>query len=153
LAVLGDLKLMKPEYLRGVTMRGYGTSLAVGIGIPIPIPDVEICRYTAVTDDELWAQIVDYSDAYPNSKPGNLGEVNYAQLKSGKILIQDKEVPTGSLSSYSKAFEIANNLKESIEKGESLLTEAVEQIPGSDSGYLFRPFNERPIESISAVYN
>ncbi len=153
LAVLGDLKLMKPEYLRGVTMRGYGTSLAVGIGIPIPILDVEICRYTAVTDDELWAQIVDYSDAYPNSKPENLGEVNYAQLKSGKILIHDKEVPTGSISSYSKALEIANNLKESIEKGEFLLTEAVEQIPGPDSGYLFKPFNERPIKSVAAVYN
>ncbi len=153
LAVLGDLKLMKPEYLRGVTMRGYGTSLAVGIGIPIPILDVEICRCTAVTDDELWAQIVDYSDAYPNSIPESLGEVSYAQLKSGKVLIQDKEVPTGSLSSYSKALEIANKLKKSIEKGEFLLTEAVEQIPGPDSGYLFRPFNERPIKSVAAVYN
>jgi uncharacterized protein (DUF39 family) len=144
LAVLGDLKQMKPDCLRGVSMLGYGTSMAVGIGIPIPILNEEICRSTTVTDEELWTLIVDYSDAYPNGKPESLGEINYEQLKSGKISVQGKEVPTGSISSYSKALTIANTLKEWIEKGDFLLTEPVAHLPGPNSGYVFRPLNERP---------
>lgn len=144
LAVLGNLKKMTPEFLRGVSMLGYGTSLAVGIGIPIPILNEEICRLTAVTDEELWTQIVDYSDAYPNGKPENLGEISYAQLKSGKISVQDKDVPTGSISSYAKALTIANTLKEWIQEGDFLLTEPVAHLPGPGSGYVFRPLDERP---------
>ncbi|MFC1863294.1 homocysteine biosynthesis protein, partial [Thermodesulfobacteriota bacterium] len=145
LAVLGDLKQMKPEFLRGVSMLGYGTTLAVGIGIPIPILNEEICSYTAVTDEALWTKIVDYSDAYPKGLPENLGEINYAQLKSGKIKVQNKEVPTGSISSYSKALKIATQLKDWIMRGEFLLTEPVANLPGPDSGYAFRPLNERPL--------
>lgn len=144
LAVLGDLKQMKPEFLRGVSMRGYGTTLAAGIGIPIPILNEEICRYTAVRDEDLWTKIVDYSDAYPNGKPENLGEINYAQLKTGKIRVLDKKVPTGSISSYPKAVEIANQLKEWITKGDFLLTKPVAHLPGPESGYVFQSLNERP---------
>jgi uncharacterized protein (DUF39 family) len=146
LAVLGDLKQMRPEWLVGTSMQGYGTTLTVGIGIPIPILNEEICRYTAVKDDELWTQIVDYSDAYPQGKKGSLGEVNYAQLKSGKIAIQGKEVSTGNLSSYPKAVKIANILKEWIEKGDFLLPEPLAYLPGPETGYTFKPLKERPIE-------
>lgn len=146
LAVLGDLKQMKPEWLVGTTMQGYGVTLVVGIGIPIPILNEEICRHVAVKDEEIWAQIVDYSESYPQGKKESLGEVNYAQLKSGKITIRGKEVPTGGLSSYSKAVEIANILKEWIEKGDFLLGEPVAYLPSSDSGYTFKPLKERPIK-------
>ncbi|NLB18246.1 MAG: hypothetical protein GX825_05860, partial [Syntrophomonadaceae bacterium] len=36
LALIGDLKQMKPEWLVGASVLGYGASLIVGIGIPIP---------------------------------------------------------------------------------------------------------------------
>ena len=146
LAVLGDLKKMSSEWLVGTTMQGYGVTLTVGIGIPIPILNEEICRYTAVKDKDLWAQIVDYSDVYPQGKKGSLGEANYADLKTGKITIQGKEVPTASLSSYSKAVKIANTLKDQIKKGDFLLTEPVAMLPGADSGYSFKPLPERPIK-------
>ncbi len=147
LAVIGDLKQMKPEWLVGTTMQGYGVTLTVGIGIPIPILNEEICQYTAVKDADLYAQIVDYSEAYPYAKPGEkLGEASYAQLKSGKIKIKGKDVPTGNISSYSKAVEIADTLKEWIEKGDFLLTEPVALFPGADSGYTFKPLKERSIE-------
>ena len=145
LAVIGDLKQMKPEWLRGVSMLGYGASMAVGIGVPIPILSEEILRYTAVRDSEIFAPIVDYSEAYPQLKPDILGEVSYAQLKSGKITVQGEEVPTASLSSYPKAVEIAKILKEWIQKGEFLLTEPVAPLPGVDSGITFKPLKERPI--------
>lgn len=143
LAVLGDLKGMSPKWLRGVSMTGYGVSLAVGIGLPIPILDEEILSYTAIKDEEIYAQVVDYSEAYPQGKPGSLGEVNYAQLKSGKIIISGNTIPTSGLSSYAKAREIAKELKEWISKGEFLLTEPVQPIPGPDSGIKCKPLKER----------
>ena len=146
LAVIGDLKQMKPRWLLGTSMLGYGCTLSVGIGIPIPVLSEEILQYTAVSDDDIFAPVVDYSEAYPQVKSDILGEVSYAQLKSGKITIQGKEIPTASLSSYSRAVEIANTLKEWISRGEFLLTEPVAPLPGVESGITFRPLKERPIE-------
>ena len=146
LAVIGDLKQMKPEWLRGTTMLGYGTTITVGIGVPVPILSEEILRYTVVRDADIIAAVVDYSEAYPQRKPDVLGEVSYAQLKSGKIEVQGKKIPTASLSSYSKAVEIASTLKEWIQKGEFLLTEPVAPLPGAESGIKFKNLAERSIE-------
>ena len=127
-------------------MLGYGCSITVGIGVPIPILSEEILAYTAVTDAEIFAEVLDYSDAYPNLKPDVLAEVSYAQLKSGQIIIQGKEIPTASLSSYSRAVEIADLLKEWILSGKFLITEPVAPLPGVESGITFKPLKERPIE-------
>ncbi|MFC1970014.1 homocysteine biosynthesis protein [Chloroflexota bacterium] len=145
LAVIGDLRQMKPEWLVGTSMLGYGCTLTVGIGVPIPILSEEILRYTIVSDAGILAPIVDYSEAYPQMEPDILGEVSYAELKSGHIMVQGKDVPTASLSSYPKAVEIANILKKWIEKGEFLLTEPVAPLPGAESGTTFKPLKERPI--------
>jgi len=146
LSVIGDLKQMSPRWLVGTSMLGYGCTLTVGIGIPIPILSEEILHYTAVSDDGIFAAVIDYSDAYPKLKPDIMGEVSYAQLKSGKIVIQDKEVPTASLSSYSRAVEVATILKEWITSGKFLLTEPVAPLPGVESGITFKPLKERPLE-------
>lgn len=145
LCVIGDLKQMSHNWLVGTSFMGYGCTLTVGIGVPIPILNEEILRYTTVKDADIYAPIIDYSDAYPNRKPDILGEVSYAQLNSGKIDIDGKEVSTASLSSYSKALEIANTLKLWIEKGEFILTEPVAALPGIESGITFKTLNERPI--------
>jgi uncharacterized protein (DUF39 family) len=145
LAVIGDLKQMKPEWLRGTSMLGYGTTLTVGIGVPIPILSEDILRYTTVKDEDIFAAIVDYSGAYPERKPDIVGEVSYAELKSGKIRVRDKEVPTASLSSYLRATELATMLKEQIKAGEFLLSEPVAPIPGPESGIKFKNLEERSI--------
>ncbi|MDQ0285965.1 uncharacterized protein (DUF39 family) [Desulfofundulus luciae] len=134
LAVIGDLKQMSPRWLMGTSYLGYGATLSVGIGVPIPILNEEIARYAAATDADLYAPIVDYGEAYPNRKPGNLGYVSYAQLKSGKIMVQGKEVPTAPLSSYPRAREIASILKEWIQKGEFFLSEPVQLLPSPADG-------------------
>jgi uncharacterized protein (DUF39 family) len=146
LSVIGDLKQMSPKWLVGTSMLGYGCTITVGIGIPIPILSEEILNYTAVTDDVIFAPVVDYSEAYSQMKSDILGEVSYAQLKSGKIIIQGKEVPTASLSSYPRAVEIATTLKEWILSGKFLLTEPVAPLPGVESGITFKSLKERPIE-------
>jgi uncharacterized protein (DUF39 family) len=145
LSVIGDLKQMSPDWIRGVSFRGYGATLSVGIGIPIPILNEEMARYTSVKDEDLVTQIIDYSDSYPNIKPGSLGEVSYKQLKSGEIEVQGKKVSTSPLSSYPKAKKIANLLKEWIQKGEFLLSEPVQLLPSSDSGLAFKNLKERPV--------
>ena len=146
LAVIGDLKQMSPQWLVGTSMFGYGVTITVGVGVPIPILSEEILRYTAVTDADILAAVVDYSEAYPQLKPDILDEVSYAHLKSGKIEIKGKEVPTASLSSYSKAVEIAATLKEWILSGKFQLTEPVASLPGAESGVTFKPLKERPIK-------
>ncbi len=146
LSVIGDLKQMKPRWLVGTSMLGYGCTITVGIGIPIPILSEEILKYTTVTDDDIFAPVIDYSGAYPQMKSDILGEVSYAQLKSGKIIVKGKEVPTASLSSYPRAVEIATTLKEWILGGEFLLTEPVAPLPGVESGVTFKSLKERPIE-------
>jgi len=146
LSVIGDLKQMNSKWLVGTSMLGYGCTITVGIGIPIPILSEEILKYTTVTDDDIFTPVVDYSEAYPQMKSDILGEVSYAQLKSGKIIIQGKEVPTASLSSYPRAVEIATTLKEWILNGKFLLTEPVAPLPGVESGVTFKSLKERPIE-------
>jgi uncharacterized protein (DUF39 family) len=146
LATIGDLKQMSPRWLMGTSLLGYGCSLTVGIGVPIPILSEEILEYTTVTDKDILAPVVDYSEAYPQRKPDILAEISYAELKSGKVKIKGKDVPTASLSSYPRAVEIATTLKEWIQAGKFLLTEPVAPLPGASSGIAFKPLNERPIE-------
>lgn len=129
LAVTGDLRGMSPRYLTGYSMLGYGATLAVGLGIPIPVLDPEVVRAAAVTDDDLVAPVVDYSNDYPQGTGNVLGEVTYAELKSGSIRIEGREVATSTLSSYHRAREIAETLKEWITSGRFTLTQPVQLLP------------------------
>lgn len=146
LSVKGDLKQMTAQWLKAASFTGYGVTLAVGIGVPIPILNEEILEFTAVSDSDLVAQVVDYSEAYPNCVPGSLGEVTYAELKSGSIVIDGRRIPTAGLSSYARAKEIAKLLKAWIENGRFLLAEPVELLPSEDSGVKFKALVERPFE-------
>jgi len=132
LMVLGDLKKMTPRYLVGVSLLGYGCSLTVGLGIPIPMLNEEIAHFCAVTDDQILAPIVDYGHDSPAVTGRILGHVSYAQLKSGKMNLDGQEIPTVPLSSLVRAREVAQLLKEWIEKGQFLLGEPVDLLPGSD---------------------
>jgi uncharacterized protein (DUF39 family) len=134
LAVIGDLKQMIPRWLVGTSYLGYGATLSVGIGVPIPLLNEEIARYAALTDKELFAPIVDYGEAYPNMQPGNLGYVSYADLKSGQITVNGKQVITAPLSSLPRAREIAATLKDWILNGQFFLSEPVQLLPSPAEG-------------------
>ena len=132
LAVVGNLKQMSSRWLVGTSYIGYGATLTVGIGLPIPILNEEILVNAAKTDKELFASVVDYGDGYPQGEPQELGLVSYAELKSGKIKMLGKEIPASPVSSYFRAREIAGILKEWMLKGEFLLGEPSQLLPGSD---------------------
>jgi len=123
--LMGNLKEMSPRWLMGASILGYGCSLVVGVGIPIPILDEEMALFTGVSDDEIVTQVKDYSF----TRQGPICEVNYAQLRSGTISVEGREVPTVPLSSYVRAKEIAETLKNWIEKGEFIIGEPQNMIP------------------------
>ncbi len=126
---IGDLKQMSPQYLVGASLLGYGVSLAVGLGIPIPLLNEEIARNVGVSDEEIFTQIVDYGVDYQKGNGKTLGQVSYAELKSGTITLNGQDIPTVPLSSLVKAREIAGILKDWISKGEFLLGEPQMLLP------------------------
>jgi uncharacterized protein (DUF39 family) len=120
---------MTAKWIVGVSILGYGVSLAVGLGVPIPILNEEMAQYTAVSDKDIPVQIVDYGNDYPNGIKKNHGFVTYEELKSGVIHVNGKEVPAVPLSSVAKAREIANILKDWIQNGEFTLGEPQFTLP------------------------
>ncbi|MEJ2730099.1 MAG: homocysteine biosynthesis protein [Deltaproteobacteria bacterium] len=146
IALMGDMKKMNPAFLRGASMTGYGVSIAMGIGIPIPILDEEMVQETAISDADILAPVVDYSEDYPEFKGKPLAQVSYAQLRSGKISVKGKEIRTAALSSLPKAREIARELKKWIQQGEFLITRPVETLPDVGSGVTMNPLKERPVK-------
>jgi len=129
LAVTGDLKQMSARYLKGLSFKGYGVSIAVGLGIPIPILDEEMARFTAVSNAEIMAPVVDYSEDYPNGQGEPLGHVSYAELRSGEFTFRGRPVRTSSSSSYARASEVATELKRWITEGSFQLGRPVELLP------------------------
>jgi len=129
LALTADMKQMREEFVRGVSFRGYGVSLALGIGIPIPILNENILKRTCVRDREILTPVVDYSVDYPQNTGKVLCYVNYDQLRSGEIEVEGRKVAVGSLSSYYKALEIANLLADEIRRGDFRLAEPISYLP------------------------
>ncbi|MBN2592244.1 MAG: homocysteine biosynthesis protein [Sedimentisphaerales bacterium] len=128
LALTGDMKQMRPEFVRGVTFRGYGVSLALGIGIPIPILNEDVLRRTCVRDRDIMAPVVDFSQDYPQNTGKVICYVSYEQLRSGQIEVEGKKIAVGSLSSYYKALRIANLLADEIRRGDFRLAEPIEPL-------------------------
>ncbi len=146
LAVVGDLKQMSAHWVRGASFRGYGTTLMVGLGLPIPVLDEEIAAQTGVSDADIQASVVDYGRAYPERQPEVICRVSYAQLKSGTIAVEEKTVPTTPLSSYPRAREAAETLKQWIAEGRFELTAPAAPIPGPESAMMMRPMADHPPE-------
>ncbi len=131
LMVQGDMKQMSKRWIRGISILGYGNTIAVGLGVPIPILNAEMAAYTGVSDAELFTQIVDYGHDYTNGIARNYGEVSYAQLKSGTIQVNGNDVPTAPLSSLPMAREIAETLKSWMKDGKFLLSKPAQLLPDS----------------------
>jgi CBS domain-containing protein len=115
LMVTGDLKEMRQEFLRAAVMSGYGVTLYIGVGVPIPVLDTEVVRSTAVRDEDILTDIIDYGT--PRRDRPSLARVSYADLKSGSVEIGGETVRTSPLSSYRRARAVARELKTWIETG------------------------------------
>jgi CBS domain-containing protein len=113
--VTGDMKKMSPDYLRAATMYGYGVTLYVGLGIPLPVLDLEVVRATAVRDEDITVDLIDYG--VPSFNRPLIRKVTYAELRSGSVEVNGEMIRTSSLSSFRRARAVAQDLKGWIEKG------------------------------------
>ena len=95
----------------------------VGIGIPIPVSDEDMLMNLAVENKDIYTHVIDYS--VPKRSRPSLGKVNYAELRSGTVVIDGKQIQTVPLSSLSKSREIALELKKRIQVGKFTLQEPI----------------------------
>ncbi len=129
LALIGDMKAMNPRWLRPIRLKNYGISLCVGIGVPIPILDMEMLRKVTVRNRDIETLLFDYG--VPRRDRPIIATVNYEELWSGSIRIEDRKTPTAPMSDIRKAREIAAVLKTEISAGRFFLTEPVARLPGN----------------------
>ena len=120
LMVTGDLKEMSQDYMRAATMTGYGVTLYIGLGIPLPVLDIDVVRATAVRDEDISVDLLDYG--VPSRNRPALRKVSYAELRSGVVEINGEEIRTSSLSSFRMARQVAGELKHWVEAGTMQLT-------------------------------
>jgi len=129
LAVIGNLKEMSSDFLQAAYYEKYGVSLFVGIGIPIPVLDVEMAKRVSINNSQIQTSVLDYGTV---GQP-KLGQVTYEQLRSGEIEVNGQKIRTAPVASLAKAREIADILKEQIQKGEFLLQEPIQMFPTNTS--------------------
>jgi L-aspartate semialdehyde sulfurtransferase len=129
IAVIGNLKEMSPEFIQAAYFDRYGTSLFVGIGIPIPILDADMARRVSIRNDQIETSVLDYGS------PGTpkLGQVTYAELRSGFIKVGNQKIRTAPVSSLAKARKIADLLRAVILEGKFEITQPVKMFPSSAS--------------------
>ncbi|MDD1720244.1 MAG: homocysteine biosynthesis protein [Methanoregulaceae archaeon] len=137
LMVTGDMKGMDPGFVRAATMHGYGVTLYVGVGIPLPVVDIGVVRSTAVRDEDIEVDIMDYG--IPQRSRPSLRKTTYAELRSGTIELSGEDVRTSSLSSYRRAKAVAVALKEWVVRGEMLMAAPTRPI---DPSRVARPMHE-----------
>ncbi len=138
----GNLKEMSDRFIAGASITGYGASLFVGIGIPIPILNERIAEKTAIRNENLTTNILDYG-IQQRDRP-IIEEVTYAELFSGKIRINEKKVKTSPLSSLNKSIEIMDTLNEWIHEKEFYLSEPVQALPNDST--------VKPMKLLKSVY-
>ena len=137
LMVRGNAKKMNPEFLRGASFTRYGTTLYVGLGIPIPILNEGLVKKTAIRDEEIFTNVVDYG--VPRRDRPKLAKVSYKELKSGSVTLGEQKIRVSSLSSLKTARKVALTLKSWIDNGEFFLSAPVERLPLDG---VFRPMKQ-----------
>ena len=137
LMVTADMKEMSQEYLRAATMTGYGVTMYIGVGVPLPVIDLDVVRSTAVRDEDIRVNVIDYG--IPSRDRPAIREVSYADLKSGEVEIRGETVRTSSLSSFRRARGVALELKRWVESGKMTMALPTRRI---DPKKLVHPMRE-----------
>jgi uncharacterized protein (DUF39 family) len=123
LALIGNLKEMKPEFIRPVVIPGYGISISLGMGFAIPVINEDIAKSVIIRNKQIKTRLIDYAT-------GKLiGLVNYEELMSGKVELSGKKIPSRTMTDIRASADITRILQDWIRKGKFLITEPVKKLP------------------------
>ena len=91
----------------------------LGVGIPFPVLNETVVANCAVSDKKI---VAPWGTPIPRRVRPTFGLVSYAQLKTGRILIEGKPVRAAPLASMFLSRQVALELKQQIEAGQFTLT-------------------------------
>ncbi|MGB3477787.1 MAG: homocysteine biosynthesis protein [bacterium] len=125
LCLVGNIKEMSIEFIKAAVFEGYGISLFIGAGVPIPILDEDMAKFVSIRDEDIKTKLCDYG------LPGHpvIAELTYKELKSGEIKVNGRLIKTGPLSSMYKSRQIADILKEWLQKKDFFISQPVQRLP------------------------
>jgi len=123
LAVIADLREVKPEFIRPVVILGYGISLYVSIGMAIPVIDEEMALRVSVRNKDIKTRIIDYATGV------EIGIVNYHDLIENDVMIQGKKVKAVTMSRNKVARDITEILKKQVSSGQFPLHKPIKSLP------------------------
>jgi len=123
LAIIADLRNVKPEFIKPVFIPGYGVSIYISIGIAIPVLNKNIAKKLLIRNKDIITNVVDYS----NNNVVTM--VNYEELIDNKFVFNNKRIPSKTYTNIKKSKEILNLFKEKILNKKFYLTEPVKGLP------------------------
>jgi len=123
LALIGNLKGMKPEFIRPVVIPGYGITISLGMGFAIPVMDEDIAKSVMIRNKQIKTRLMDYATGKC------IGFVNYEELISGKVELSGRKVPSRTMTDIHASTDITEILQDWVRKGKFFLSTPVKSLP------------------------
>jgi len=123
LAITADLRQVDPKFIAPLYIRGYGVSLYISIGVAIPVINADMAHALSIRNKDIITQVHDFATRQ------TVGTVNYEQLHNNKIILNNKNPISRTMTKIKDAYRITEILKKRIVDGTFELTEPVKQLP------------------------
>ena len=114
-ALEADVHQLEPRWLRATQLHDERTGLLVAVAAPVPLLNLQIAAEAACDQGELQAPVLDYG--IPRRVRPSLGLVDYAQLHSGRLTIDGRQISCAPAHSRRLAEEISAALMEQLQSG------------------------------------
>ena len=123
LAIIADMRMVKPDFIKPVVVPGYGISIAVSIGVAIPVLDEDMAMRVSVQNKNIKTSIIDYATGE------RVTSVNYRDLLGGQATINGKAIRTTTMSRNRVAQDITVIMKNWIMANRFSLNAPVKSLP------------------------
>ena len=123
LAIIADMRQVKPAFVKPVVVPGYGISIAVAIGVAIPILDEDMAVRVSIRNENVKTGLIDFATGE------KIAVVNYRDLTGGYVSVKGKKVKTSTISRNRIAHEITVILKNWILSNKFPLCRPIKTLP------------------------